>query len=74
MLAWALHFNNHHHYFEMNEMLSLRNQKSNVDYIFTKKLLNEIISQREVVIIAEYDFDESNEIDESQIDKIYQSL
>ena len=43
----------------MNEMLSLRTQEFNVDYIFTKIIFNEIISRREVIIITECNIVES---------------
>ena len=55
-------------------MLSLPNQKSIVSYRITKNLLSEIISRRKSVIDAEYDFDESIEIDEWQVDKTYLTL
>jgi hypothetical protein len=55
-------------------MLSLRNQKSNVSNIFTKNLLSENISMIQSLIVAEYDLDESIEIDELQVDEIYLSL
>ena len=40
-------------------MLSLHVQELSMDYIFTKILLNETISQREVIIIAECNIDDS---------------
>ncbi len=43
----------------MNGMLSLHTQESNMDYIITQTLLNEVISQREVIIIAGCNIDES---------------
>jgi hypothetical protein len=55
-------------------MLILRNKKSIVSNIFTKKLHNEIISLRKSLIIAEYGTDESIEIDKLHVDKIYLSL
>lgn len=55
-------------------MLSLPNQKSIVSYSFIKNLLSEISSRRKSVIDAEYDFDESIEIDELQVDKTYLTL
>lgn len=55
-------------------MLSLPNQKSIVSYRFIKNLLSEISSRGKSVIDAEYEFDESIEIDELQVDKTYLTL
>jgi hypothetical protein len=55
-------------------MLSLPNQKSIVNCRSIKKLLSEISSRRKTVIDAEYDFDESIEIDEWQVGKTYLTL
>lgn len=55
-------------------MLSLHNQKSIVSNIFPKNLISEMISRRKSIIVAEYDFYESMEIDELQVEKIDLSL
>jgi hypothetical protein len=55
-------------------MFSLLDQKSYVNYTFDASELKEIISHTEFAIMDKCGFDDSFEIDEMQIDKIYQSL
>lgn len=55
-------------------MLNFTNQESQLDYVFTTSQLNEILHPSADVEIVEYDLEESFEIDEIQIDKIYQCL
>jgi hypothetical protein len=58
----------------MHAMLNIFDQESDMDYIFDANELKEIISHTEFTIIDRCGFDDSVEIDEMQIDKIYQSL
>lgn len=55
-------------------MLNFTNQESHLDYVFTTSQLNEMLYPSAEVEISEYEIDESFEIDEMQIDKIYQCL
>jgi len=55
-------------------MLNLLDQVFYTDVTFDSAQLKEIMAPKELVIIADFDFNESIEIDELQIDKIYQSL